>query len=616
MIRISRGKMKMKRISKILSLLLTLALLASSAAGLFAVPANAAGAWVSSWGSSLVNGSISLGSAAFQDIIPAGTTMRTVLTLTTGGTRLCFVFSNQYGSSAVTINAASVARAVSDAGRAIEDGTQKPITFNRGQTSVTIPAGERVMSDYIDFETKALDVIAISTYFENLTYMTSVGLSNGRTYMRRALVNRTSQVDNVAFNSSNEVNIGSGAITYHTIPFLERIDTYTPDSSARTAVFIGDSTLVNDTYLYYAKRLVSAGVTNISVINEAIIGNKLLSDGSGIIGNLYGQALIDRFSRDVLKQNGVRFCFVKIGLNDILHQFSKTLGEDTPKHSAQDIIKGYRTLITMCHNQGIKIYFFTKSAWMGYERNFLGSGVDITWTQQEQDMCDELTNWVLTNSEADGYIDCSPLADPSDPRKLCSSFTPDGAHLTDLGSIALADLIPLEYVGVNSSAGRTAAQLTGTNPYAEKNEILARMEAATASPTQPTYNQPTQSGTEYYYNDPTGATAYEPEGTTAAPATTTTTPAAESTTAVNGVTAESYTVDPTQVYTEPSYYYEATGANQEVTYNVSVEDVDGNREAATVGNGVPIAFILFFVVAVVAAVTLVVLTMMKKKETL
>lgn len=598
----------MKITSRILSLLLTLTLLAFSAAGLFAVPANAVGAWVTSWASSLVSGSISLGVADFQDVILAGSTLRTVLTVTTGGSQLSFMFSNQYGASDITINQASVAKATSADKRSIVDGTQTPITFNGGETSVTIPAGQRIQSDYIKFNTAMLDSLAISTYFEDFTYMTSVGLSNGRTYMRRPLLNRDSQVNNTSFTASSEVNIGSGAITYHTIPFLERIDTYTDDSYARTAVFIGDSTLVNDTYLYYARRLASAGVRNVGVVNEAIIGNKLLSDGSGIIGNLYGQALIDRFSRDVLKLNNVKYCFVKIGLNDILHQFSKTLAETTPKHTTAQIIAGYRSLINMCHSRNIKIYFFTKSAWMGYERNFLGSGVDITWTQQEQDMCDELTKWIKSNNEADGYIDCAPLADPSDPRKLCSSFTPDGAHLTDLGAIAMADLIPLEYVGAKTSAGKTAALLTGTNPYAEKNEILARMEAATAVPTQPqpTYTEPTAS-----YTDDT-TVYYEPEGTTAAPATTA---APETTTAVPSA-AESYTVDHSQANTEPSYYYEATGNNQEANYSVP-DNTPGNvQESATVGNGTSIAFIMVFAVAVVAAVTLVTLTMMKKKDTI
>ena len=598
----------MKILRKILSLLLVCALLAASGAGLLRVPAQAAGTkWVTCWGTSLVNGSISLSSLALQDVILAGSTLRTVLTVTTGGTHLQFVFSNQYGAADVTIGEASVALTGSSA-LGIQDGTQTPITFD-DKASVVIPKGQRVVSDIIPFPTDALQSISISLYFPNLTYMSSVGLSNGRTFMVRNPLSTSSKVNNVALTGANEVELQANTITYHTIPFLERIDTLSEDAKACAAVFIGDSTLVNDTYLYYAKRIASAGVSNISVVNEAIIGNKLLSNGTGLAGNLYGPAMIDRFQRDVLGIKGVKYCFVKIGLNDILHQFSKSMGADTPKYTANDIIAGYRSLVNMCHSNGIKIYFFTKSPWKGYERNFLG-GPDISWNQAAQDMCDELTEWVKTNNVADGYIDCSPLADPSDPVSLCPSFTPDGAHLTDIGSIAMADLIPLEYVGINSSKGKTAAQLTGTDPYAEKRQIIARMEADALTTTEPpTTEEPTTLPEE---------STTLPEESTTLPLPSTTAP---STPAVESYTA--FTLDPNQQteytsiyadpYTVPSYTYPAdsTHANQNVNYDVR------NDEGATttsVGSGATVGFMMVFVLAMVIAVAVVVLTMMKKKE--
>lgn len=601
----------MKRFYKFLAALLAAALVLSAGAGLAAPRAAAAdGKWVSCWGSSLVNGSVSVAGASFQDVIPAGSTLRTVLTVTTGGDKLSFTFSNQYGAAAITISGASVAKTDPNA-RAVTtlvDGTQTPITFD-GEPSVTIPAGQRVESDYIPFATEALDSIAISLYFENFTYMTSVGLSNGRTFMRRLPLSSTSQINSVNLTNASEVNIGSGAIVYHTIPFLERIDTHNPDPNARAAVFIGDSTLVNDTYLYYARRIVSAGEKNVGVVNEAIIGNKLLSNGSGIIGNLYGQALIDRFQRDVLDINGVKYCFVKIGLNDVLHQFSKTLSAATPKYTPEEIIAGYRTLIRLCHQRGIKIYFFTKSAWKGYERNFLGSGVDVTWNQQMQDMCDKLTEWVLNNDEADGFIDCAPLADPSDPTKLCSTFTPDGAHLTPLGSIALADLIPLEYVGVKSEKGKTAAALTGKDPYAEKRQIQQDIEAGKYNTTEPSEAP----ATEEPATEPSTEPSTEP---TTLPVPSTTLPSLPE--------VESYTVfttdpnveqDITDPYTVPSESYtyapESTGAQQNVNYNVSNEDPRG---VTSVGDGASVGFMMVFVLAVVIAAAVVILTMMKKKE--
>ena len=613
----------MKRFYKLFSLLLALTLLASGAglfAGLFTAPAQAAeGTWVSCWGSSLVNGSATVAGMSFHDIIPMRTTIRTQLTVTTSGTELSFIFSNQYGSADVTITAASIAKWDTSAKNCvtIEDGTQTPITFDGGQTSVTIPKGKRVQSDKIPFKTYAMETLCLSLYFARTTYMTSVGLSNGRTFMQSG--SSEDRVNSKTLSNAREVNIGSGAITYHTIPFLERIDTLSQQSGACTAVFIGDSTLVNDTYLYYARRVVSAGVKNVSVINEAIIGNKLLSDGSGIIGNLYGQAMRDRFQRDVLDIPGVKYCFVKIGLNDVLHQFSKTLGDATPKHSAEDIIAGYRDLVRRCHERNIKIYFFTKSPWKGYERNFLGSGVDITWTQQEQDMCDKLTKWVLTNTEADGAIDCSPLATPADPYALCPSFTPDGAHLTDLGSIAMADLIPLEYVGVPKGQGRTAADITNTDPYKEKRQIQQQMANAGKNPTQPTTQQPTTQRQQPATQQPATQQPVTQQPVTQPPVTQQ--PATQ-----QPVTqpSEPYATTPypqdepngqngaTNPYVDNQTYVNPYDAQQQnVTYNTPVRTPTAVNAT---GSGANVGFLLVFGLAMVVAVAMVILTMMRKKE--
>lgn len=592
--------------NKITAVLLSLLMLTLSFSGLFSGVAFAAEEeWVSVWGSSLVNGSVSIAAASVQDVILAGSTLRTRLTVTKGGTALRFVFSNQYGAAPITINGASVARA--GAGNTeIVDGTQTPITFG-GEASVSIPAGERVYSDVVEFTTSALEEISVSLYFASFTYMTSVGLSNGRTFMRRLPLSTSSRINDTVLTGANEVNIASGTITYHTIPFLERIDARSSSDSV-AAVFIGDSTLVNDTYLYYARRIVSAGYTNISVVNEAVIGNKLLSNGSGLIGNLYGQAMIDRFQRDVLDLPGVKYCFVKIGLNDVLHQFSNSLKAATPAYSPEDIVSGYRTLISLCHANGIKIYFFTKSAWNGYERSFLGQSGDLVWNPTAQEMCDKLTHWIMTNTEADGFIDCSPLADPSETSRLCPSFTLDGAHLTELGSIALADLIPLEYVGIPAGRGRTAASIAGVDPYAEKFEIIRRMNEPPTTQAPPTTAAPE-----------TPATTLPPvtvPPTTLPPVTVPTTEPFTVPTTDNSLPVFAPPVTqpeaPTTPYEEPAtvpYAQNPDVPNQEVIYNVQ-ETPDVN----SIGSGSSIAFILVLTTALVATAAVVILTVGKKKE--
>ena len=455
-----------------LSILLTLAL-ALTALPFVSVPkAEAAGKWIASWGSSIVNGSVTIPGLDLRDYIPSFSTIRVEIPVTAAGSYLRFKFSNEFGKAPLVINELSVARTQGAGRAAIISGSATAITFGGGSTSVTIPVGQTVWSDDIYFPTSALENISVSMFFKNLTYISSTGLSNGRTFLSKKTLTTplNSQAYADALNSPSEINITSGTITYHTIPFLANVDTFSSSDSACSAVFIGDSTLVNNTYLHYAERLADAGYSNISVVNEAIIGNKLLSKGTGLIGNLYGPSLIDRYYRDALDLAGVKYVFVKIGLNDILHQFTKSMSNDVLKCSTDDIINGYKNLVSMAYERGVKVYFFTKTPWKGYSRAFLGQTNDLVWSQEAQDMCDTLDKWIRNNNFADGYVDAHSLANPADPNALCPSFTLDGAHLTEIASIALADLVPLSFVGATRT-GRSAAEINNVAPYKELAEI-------------------------------------------------------------------------------------------------------------------------------------------------
>ena len=473
---------KMKK--RVLSVILTLAIVFTAIPLFFCGQANADGHWVATWGSSIVNGSVTIPGLDLRDYIPSQSTIRVEVPVTTNGSYLRFKFSNEFGKTPLVINELSVAKTQDSGSAAIVAGSAVPITFGGGNQSVTIPVGQTVWSDDISFPTKALESISVSMFFRGLTYISSTGLSNGRTFLSKKTLSTPlrSQVSDEKLNSPSEINISSGSITYHTIPFLANIDSYTEDIYACSAVFIGDSTLVNNTYLHYAERLADADYTNVGVINEAIIGNKLLSNGTGLIGNLYGPSLLDRFYRDALDISGVKYVFVKIGLNDILHQFTKSMADDVLKCSTDDIINGYKSLVSMAHERGVKIYFFTKTPWKGYSRAFLGQTNDLVWSQEAQNMCDTLDQWIRNNNFADGYIDAHALANPADPTALCPSFTLDGAHLTEIASIAMADLIPLTYVDAYSSYGRTAAEINGVKPYAEMAEIQNSLPKTTEAP--------------------------------------------------------------------------------------------------------------------------------------
>ena len=194
------------------------------------------------------------------------------------------------------------------------------------------------------------------------------------------------------------------------------------------------------------------------------MGNRLFYKGNGLIGNLYGDALLDRFSRDALSVTGCELIIVKIGVNDILHPSSKSMGDKAPYVSAEEIIEGYKKLVEKAHENGKRIYFMEITPWNGYVRDILGNKNDIVWTESLQAMCDTCNDWIKTNDVADGYINSDSLANPENPTSFINQFTKDGIHFSEVGAIAFADCIDVEKIfGIENS--RTAAEIFGIDPF-------------------------------------------------------------------------------------------------------------------------------------------------------
>ncbi len=457
------GGIVMKKAKRIISILLVFVL----SVGIFSVGAVAKedeGKWIAAWGTSPVDFYISLADYADGFIvngkIPAGSLLRTELTVTAAGEMLRLKFSNEYGDKDVTFSHAVVAKTNTSKAGAIWTTTKRAITFD-GSTGVTIPAGKSVWSDPIAMKTDALDKLTVSMYFTEETYVKTCGLFGGQTYFSYSLPKKS---DSRYMTNPSEVSIATGTNTYHIIPFLSQIDTYAEDDDAYSAVFIGDSTLVNGMTGYLSTRLVDAGENDIAIINKGIMGNRLFYKGNGLIGNLYGDALLDRFSRDALSVTGCELIIVKIGVNDILHPSSKSMGDKAPYVSAEEIIEGYKKLVEKAHENGKRIYFMEITPWNGYVRDILGNKNDIVWTESLQAMCDTCNDWIKTNDVADGYINSDSLANPENPTSFINQFTKDGIHFSEVGAIAFADCIDVEKIfGIENS--RTAAEIFGIDPF-------------------------------------------------------------------------------------------------------------------------------------------------------
>ena len=468
----------MKRITKFISIMLCLVLLT----GIFSASLSASAAvynWVGCWGTSAIDSGITIGGNNLKDIIPANSTVRTVMVPTISGTKVRLKFSNLFGDGPITINETTIAQTGSSDDLVVES-TITQVTFNGGQKSVTIAAGSEVYSDEITFKTTALKKVSVSTYFKKTTTMYTIGLYGAISYLCSALGNKTHSED--VSRVATKLDFTSNTITYHTIPFLTRMDVYAPD--AYCVVLLGDSTFTNEISQMLAEKCQKNGIKNIGFVMSGIIGNKLLSDDSGLLGTIYGVSLLDRAKRDAFNIPGVKYVLVKIGINDVLHPMLKSNEGKLPMMTPEKVIEGYKQLSQQVKDTDIKLYLCTRTAYKGYERNFMGSA-DLEWCQEGEDVLQAINSWVRNHATSygyAGYVDLDGIRDPNDPAQLRPHVTPDGAHFNQLGQMIITDLIPEHSYGVNKNLTNYAT-LMKVDPYKAPVETTTKKPATTAAPT-------------------------------------------------------------------------------------------------------------------------------------
>ena len=341
--------------------------------------------------------------------------LRQFVHVTIGGSHLRVRLSNAYGTSPVTMNSVHVALAAG-AGSAgsgnINTATDKALTFH-GAPSITIPAGEVVLSDPFDYNLPALTNLAISIYFGNISSTTINGHPGSRT---------TSFIQ--ASNVVSAASLPGAATTQHWY-IITGVDVLA-DSSSKIVVTLGDSitdgrgstTDGNNRWPDdLARRLIAnAPTAGVAVDNMGIGGN-------GIFGGL-GPAAVNRFDRDVLNQSGVRWVIVFEGVNDIGGGTTETTITNT---LAQFVDKAHA-------------------------RNLLAYGATITpfggnayYTTAHEAARQAVNNWIRTSGKYDAVIDFDAMVrDPVTLTNLLSAYNSgDGLHLNPAGYQAMANGIDL-----------------------------------------------------------------------------------------------------------------------------------------------------------------------------
>ncbi len=412
---------------------LALAAFAPATAAAAAAPSCTATHWVGVWsappsdasrGTGLgdsVDGSFNEKTATDND------TTRAILTPTHGGSTLRVRLSNRFGTVPVTFGHVTVARR--QAGAALVPGTTAEVLFD-GRASVTVPAGQDVVSDAVGLSFGAFQALAVDVYVPG-----NVGKPTEHFSARQTSFLTPDGTGDRAGEESGS------SFTERTTgrPWVTGVDVLAP---ARTGAVLalGDSVTdgydgspvgvpetkdgidADGRYTDVLARRLRAADRPLAVLNRGMTGNKVLRDQ----GATYGPSALKRLEPDVLRQSGVTTVIWLEGLNDIAQR---------PSAGVPELIAGWRQGISRMQAAGLHVLMGTLPP----------TGSADTRPDAMEDKRRRLNAWIRTSREPDGVVDFdAAVRDPSLPNRVKPEYQgSDFLHLNLAGNRALAHAVPL-----------------------------------------------------------------------------------------------------------------------------------------------------------------------------
>ena len=344
-------------------------------------------------------------------------TLRQIVCVSIGGSRLRVRFSNEFGTSPVTLDTVQIA--ASAGGSAIDPDTAQTLLFG-GKPEVIIAPDTSVTSDPFDFALEPRTNVAITIHFGE-TSPDVTGHPGSRT---------TSYL--LAGNQVSSVDFPKAVKTDHWY-IINGIDVEATGSEAAVVVLgnsitdgRGSGTNKQNRWPdQLAIRLQEKTETRqAAVLNMGIGGNNVLSGG-------LGPYALSRFGRDVIGQNGVRWLIILEGINDI----GTSQGADGAAAAADGLIAAYGQMIDRARAAGIRVYGATMLP-------FGGSNYD---TADRQAAWAQVNEWIRSSGRFDAIIDLdAAMRDPANPlRLLPAADTGDHLHPNETGHQMMADAVDL-----------------------------------------------------------------------------------------------------------------------------------------------------------------------------
>ena len=360
--------------------------------------------WVATWGAAMLT--------AGADQTPtkpalSGSTVRQQIRVSLGGKKLRLVISNEYGATDLEIESLKIAKLPDPSDYSADLSTEAALTVG-GEESFTVPAGERVTTDELDYEFAPLEDLAItmklgsapSTITCHTASRCSTWVAEGDhvsgndfgTYQEMTAWYFIAELDTVGYKSSGVVVCLGDSLTDGASVTTNGFSTY-PQELARQ--FQDDNDLFD-----------------IGVINMGIGATALYAYGGDIAGT-------NRANRDVLGVPGVKYCVLLMGINDI---------GSAQSDISENIINEYKSIIDRCHKNGITVFGCTLTPMKG----------NSYYSELHEQIRLKVNEFVL--SEDSGFDACidlsSAVASENDPAQMDRQYVSvwnDYLHFNDSG---------------------------------------------------------------------------------------------------------------------------------------------------------------------------------------
>lgn len=333
------------------------------------------------------------------------------------GEAIRLTFDNYCGTEPVTISKISV----------FHDGKFYPV-FYQGNREVTIPAGERIVTDPLELTLTGKENIDVNFYLADFTLMRSVVYVSGP--LSEGIYANGDQTENMVVDKMTSRKI---QLFY----FLSNVAVLT-SAENRAIVCYGDSITAQDWPDYLTMRCSREGYRNTAVIRRATSGSRILRQYDCITYESYGLSGSNRFAHEV-PTDGADTVIIQQGINDIIHPVGEVVNQFRPMSdlpTVEELIEGLKTYIAQARSYGYKVYVGTLLPMGGWR----------TDAPFRQEMRHAYNEFIRTTDLIDGVIDFDKaLEDPERPNYFLPEYdSGDHLHPSKAGYERMAQEIPAE----------------------------------------------------------------------------------------------------------------------------------------------------------------------------